>query len=191
MADLPLFRSVQLLMPGVLKESAEVEHVEIAGIRQPQTPRSAVLSRPDGLQEPSDMSYPILPRKTLQKDLPFIKPTEIASRDGQDSNRLCTYLATYRVIVLILPCAHVLVGIVVDGIVLDCTQYRSKHPGGRMIIQGFGGQDASWQWWSFHGQEIWKRVALGLRVGRTQGIENRHVKPPSFVGLRSFGYQDA
>ena len=29
--------------------------------------------------------------------------------------------------------------------VLDCTDFQKVHPGGRAIIQGFGGQDCSWQ----------------------------------------------
>ena len=81
-------------------------------------------------------------------------------------------------------------GIVVDSVVLDCTEYITKHPGGRQIVQGFGGQDCSWQWWTFHNRKIWNDVAVGLRVVRTEGIENRHVKPKSFIGLRGLGYQD-
>ena len=80
--------------------------------------------------------------------------------------------------------------IVVDSLVLDCTAYISTHPGGRQIIQGFAGQDCSWQWWSFHNRRIWNDVAASLRVGRTEGIENRFVKPQPFVGLRRFGYRE-
>lgn len=78
----------------------------------------------------------------------------------------------------------------VDSVVLDCTDYIFRHPGGRQIISGFGGQDCSWQWWTFHDGAIWKSVAAGLRVGKTEGIENRHQRPPAIVGLRKFGFND-
>ena len=78
----------------------------------------------------------------------------------------------------------------VDGIVVDATEYRSRHPGGRRIIEGFAGQDASWQWWTFHDRTVWRSIAQGLRVGRTEGLQNKHVKPKQFVGLRKFGFSD-
>ena len=80
--------------------------------------------------------------------------------------------------------------IVVDDIVLDTTSYIAKHPGGQQIIRGFGGQDCSWQWWTFHNRKIWTDVAVNLRVGRTDGIENKHERPKAFIGLRGLGYQD-
>jgi len=80
--------------------------------------------------------------------------------------------------------------IVVNDIVLDSTDYLTSHPGGKQIILGFGGQNCGWQWWSFHNRKVWEDIAVGLRVGRTTGIENLHVRPPAFVGLRPFGYLD-
>ena len=80
--------------------------------------------------------------------------------------------------------------IVVDKIVLDTTDYISRHPGGREIIKGFAGQDCGWQWWTFHGRQVWDNIASELRVGRTEGMDNKFVKPPGFIGLRPFGYQD-
>ncbi|KAK0885360.1 hypothetical protein LTR87_000994 [Friedmanniomyces endolithicus] len=71
-----------------------------------------------------DAGYPILPKRTAAKDLPFIPPEEVAQRDGRGGNRLW---------------------IVVDTIILDATEYQEKHPGGRQIISGFGGRDCSWQ----------------------------------------------
>jgi len=188
MSDLPLLRPQQI--HRVHKEKADVEHVEVVVVEQLRTQDPGSVSQRDDLQQNSDVTYPILSGKTAEKDLPFITPVEIGKRDGQGINRLCTYQLPTSNLPSIPSYAHILVGIVVDGIVLDCTEYCSRHPGGRMIIQGFGGQDASWQWWSFHDQEIWKNVAMGLPVGRTEGVENKHTKPPSFVGIRSFGYQD-
>ena len=36
-------------------------------------------------------------------------------------------------------------GIVVDDVVLHCTNFRKRHPGGASIIEGFAGKDCSWQ----------------------------------------------
>lgn len=137
-----------------------------------------------------DNSFPILPRKTKEKDLPAIPPTEVRRRNGEgDSGRLCTYLPpSVRVL-------HVLVsdqfaGIVVDSVVLDVTEYQTKHPAGRSILMGFGGQDCSWQWWSFHNRGIWQDVAVDLRVGRTEGVQNAHRRPRTIVGLRKHGFDD-
>lgn len=33
----------------------------------------------------------------------------------------------------------------VDDIVLDCTDFKYKHPAGKSIIEGFGGCDCTWQ----------------------------------------------
>ena len=34
--------------------------------------------------------YPILPKRTSEKDLPYICPEEVMQRDGKDDNGLCT-----------------------------------------------------------------------------------------------------
>lgn len=87
-------------------------------------------------------------------------------------------------------------GIVVDDIVLDCSEFKNRHPGGKGIIEGFGGQDCSWQvcshksiesrltilqWWMFHSQQVMEKYGRSLRVGRTSGVKNRHVKPEKRV----------
>ncbi|KAK5697186.1 hypothetical protein LTR97_007321 [Elasticomyces elasticus] len=73
---------------------------------------------------PDAADYHILPKRTPVEDLPFIASTEVAKRNGKEGRRLW---------------------IVVDSTVLDVTDYQQKHPGGRQIIAGFGGQDCSWQ----------------------------------------------
>ena len=116
-----------------------------------------------------DKSYPFQSQHVHNADLPFIDSSEVAKRKGEDGTRLW---------------------IVVDNIVLDVTSYICTHPGGQLIIRGFGGQDCTWQWWRFHSRKVWNEIAVTLRVGRTEGIENRHVKPKNFVGLRGLGYQE-
>ncbi|KAK4549936.1 hypothetical protein LTR36_005237 [Oleoguttula mirabilis] len=116
-----------------------------------------------------DSTNPFLPKRTKEKDLPFIPPTEVRKRDGKGDSRLW---------------------IVVDTVVLDVTEYQNQHPGGRSIIAGFRGQDCSWQWWSFHDRTIWQSIAGSLRVGRTVGVENPHRRPRTIVGLRKHGFDD-
>ena len=41
--------------------------------------------------------------------------------------------------------ANTSTGIVVENMVLDCTEFKVKHPGGKGIIEGFAGSDCSWQ----------------------------------------------
>ena len=74
--------------------------------------------------------------------------------------------------------------------VLDVTEYAHKHPGGRSIIAGFAGQDCTWQWYSFHDRKVWDSIAMNLRVGRTEGAQNPHQRPPGIIGLRTFGFDD-
>ena len=137
--------------------------------------------------------YPIQPKRVSDKDLPLIGADEVRKQDGKNGRRLCTlpYLPNHCPtctcgVRRTDDCA----GVVVDDLVIDCTSYVLRHPGGQQIIRGFGGQNASWQWWSFHNRKVWDDTASHLRVGRTEGIKNRHEKPKAFVGLRKFGYQD-
>ncbi len=113
--------------------------------------------------------YPFQPQKLSHPELPFISASEVAKRTGEDGARLW---------------------IVVDNTVLDVTQYICSHPGGQQIVRSFGGQECSWQWWRFYNRKVWNEVASTLRVGRTEGIENKHVQPKAFVGLRGLGYQE-
>lgn len=104
----------------------------------------------------NDKDFPIQPKSAKHETLPFIAPKEIVERDGKHGARLW---------------------IVIDGIVLDLTAFASKHPGGRDILERFGGEEVSWQWWSIHNRRIWEQAAETLRVGRTEGLENKHEKP--------------
>lgn len=74
--------------------------------------------------------------------------------------------------------------IVIDNIVYDCTSFAAEYPGGEDVLNSFRGADCSWQFWRFHGQDEMRDYGRVLRIGRTQGIENKYKEPPSFVGLR-------
>jgi hypothetical protein len=146
-----------------------------------------------------DKIYPFQAQSVSYADLPFIDAAEVTKRNGEDGRRLCKYTfakARHKLSVHAyistpyLTSSLIKPGIVVDTTVLDVTQYICTHPGGQQIIRGFGGQDCSWQWWTFHNRKVWNDVAATLRVGRTEGIENRHVKPKAFVGLRGLGCQE-
>lgn len=74
--------------------------------------------------------------------------------------------------------------IVVDNIVYDCTDFVQDHPGGDTVIRSFVGEDCTWQFWRFHSKETMEQWGRALRVGRTEGVENRFSEPPRFFGLR-------
>jgi cytochrome b involved in lipid metabolism len=74
--------------------------------------------------------------------------------------------------------------LVVDSIVYDCTGFVHEHPGGKVVIESFSGQDCSWQFWRFHNKEHMARHGTQLRVGRTNNVENRFRERPRWVGLR-------
>ncbi|KAK4575157.1 hypothetical protein LTR86_001009 [Recurvomyces mirabilis] len=118
--------------------------------------------------------WPFQPKRLPDESLPLILAIVVKERDGQrdESGRQSR------------------LWIVVNGVVLDVTEYQFGHPGGRAIISGFGGQDCTWQWFSFHGMDIWRSVAPGLRVGRTEDVMNPFQQPKGIVGLRGHGFQD-
>ncbi|TKA83470.1 hypothetical protein B0A55_00564 [Friedmanniomyces simplex] len=153
--------TIKQIEEGKGQRAEHAEHVELVETIEPVAQHSKI--------QLDSIVYPILPKRTAAKDLPFIPSTEVAKRDGKGGSRLW---------------------IVVDSIVLDATEYQKKHPGGRQIIAGFGGRNCSWQWWSFHGGGIWDSIAAGLRVGRAEGVSNPYERPPAIVGLRTHGFQD-
>jgi len=110
--------------------------------------------------------YPVLSSRIKKEELPFIAAEDVKRQDGTASRRLW---------------------IVVDDTIYDCSEYIEKHPGGRQIMRGFGGQDCSWQWWSFHGKSVMDKVAVKLRVGRTSGVPNSHKQPKRQNFLRTVG----
>lgn len=77
--------------------------------------------------------------------------------------------------------------IVVDEIVYDCTDFIGEHPGGQVIIESFAGAECSWQFWRFHGKKELEEFGRPLRVGRTEGLQNKFREPAKFVGLRRLG----
>lgn len=77
--------------------------------------------------------------------------------------------------------------IVVDNIVYDCTDFILEHPGGEQVIMSFIGEDCSWQFWRFHSCALMEQYGVPLRIGRTEGVQNRFEEPKRFVGLSRLG----
>jgi cytochrome b involved in lipid metabolism len=75
--------------------------------------------------------------------------------------------------------------IVIDGVVFDCTDFISEHPGGQDVIESFRGEDCSWQFWRFHQRRQMEEFGKALRIGRTEGMVNKYKEPPRYVGLRT------
>ncbi|KXT02698.1 hypothetical protein AC579_3794 [Pseudocercospora musae] len=111
----------------------------------------------------------IEPKHVPDCDLPFISAAEVAKRDGKVIDDIW---------------------IVVDNVVLDVTDYIGRHPGGRQIVLGFAGSECSWQWWTFHNRQVWRSIARGLRVGRTEAVANRYERPAQRFGASKLGVKE-
>jgi hypothetical protein len=71
-----------------LAAKVEVEHRRAT----PTEPDPSNSSGPSA--EPKD-EFPIIPKRILEKDLPFISAGEVKKRDGKEGRRLCKF-GTYR-----------------------------------------------------------------------------------------------
>ena len=59
--------------------------------------------------------------------------------------------------------------IVVDGVVYDVTKFLSEHPGGKKVIVGVAGQDATKKFHLFHKPSVMQKYGPGLKIGTVQG----------------------
>ena len=109
-------------------------------------------------------NYPIQDSSIADDALPFIPTTVVKGQRNRFSQ------------------GHGRAWIVVNNIVYDCTDFIQEHPGGDTVIRSFVGEDCSWQFWRFHSKKIMDQWGRTLRVGRTEGIENRYAEPPRFLG---------
>ncbi|BCS22975.1 cytochrome b5-like heme/steroid binding domain-containing protein [Aspergillus puulaauensis] len=157
------------------KNGAYSEHTEdiadIAQSKQIQLQTRTFLGREYHRQDPS----------TADSDLPYIGPEILSLVEKYWTSASAAEKPQNKDTSLPSPPAW----IVIDNIVYDCTEFQHQHPGGSVVIRSFIGQDCSWQFWRFHGEEQMKRVGTGLRIGRTSGVQNRFMEPPRYVGLSS------
>lgn len=120
--------------------------------------------------------WPTQPIHKPDSELPFISPALV--RQVSQSQQT----TTGRTATTVTP-----LWIVVDDIVYDCSEFLDDHPGGQQVILSFVGQDCSWQFWRFHSRDIIEEHGRPLRVGRTEGIENRFKEFPRYIGLSKLG----
>jgi len=111
----------------------------------------------------TDEQYPFQDVTVPDESLPFIPPNIVQSQRSAKRNQ------------------HRRIWIVIDGIVYDCTNFIHEHPGGDTVIRSFIGEDSSWQFWRFHSRSIMENSGRPLRIGRTEGIQNRFKEPPRYV----------
>ncbi|KAL5000839.1 cytochrome b5-like heme/steroid binding domain-containing protein [Aspergillus recurvatus] len=121
---------------------------------------------------------------TPDSDLPYID-SSILSLVGQHWNKATSTTHSFSTASQASALEQPPAWIVIDNIVYDCTSFQHSHPGGPAVICSFVGQDCSWQFWRFHGEEHMRNFARPLRIGRTSGIRNRFTEPPRYVGLSS------
>jgi cytochrome b involved in lipid metabolism len=115
-----------------------------------------------------EWKFPCVSDSVTNEELPFVSSSEVTSRSTESLE----------------------LWIVVDNIVYDCSDFVLEHPGGTDVIESFRGEDCSWQFWRFHGQEHIREFGKPLRVAKTEGVKNRFKEPVRFVGLRGLGAQD-
>ena len=161
-------RSDNFNLNSIKAEVSYIEKVEIGENGAPD--RNS--SQADGRK------YPFVPEHTSKEHLPFIsseevnskrRPGMLAGEDTADS-----------------PNRHEF-WIVIDNVVYDCTDFILEHPGGEQVIMSFIGEDCSWQFWRFHSRNQMEQYGIQLRIGRTEGIQNRFKEPKRFVGLSRLG----
>lgn len=133
-------------------------------------------------------TYPCVNLSVSDEKLPFIPATEVAKRKSRGAGALCVLSLPSSVIKVLL--IREIAGIVVDNTVYDCTTFALSHPGGKTVIESFGGAECSWQFWRFHGAKEMREFGRALRVGRTEGLQNQFKEPVRYVGLRKSGMDE-
>jgi cytochrome b involved in lipid metabolism len=146
----------------VKAQAVHIEHAEPA--RNPLDSEGARHRR-------QSLEFPFLDVSIPDEKLPFISSSQVQeqrpSKSGISKDRR--------------------LWIVVDNVVYDCTHFVSEHPGGDTVINSFVGEDCSWQFWRFHSNSIMRDFGRPLRVGRTEGVNNRFKEPPRYFGLARMG----
>lgn len=132
-----------------------------------------------------EKTHPAIPLNTHNSDLPFIESHEVTKHVSKTTGGLCksNCFMKFQIVLKAL-------GIVVDNIVYDCTDFIMVHPGGSQVIESFAGAECSWQFWRFHGKAEMKQYGQHLRIGRTSGLQNRFSEPVKYKGLRRLGDDD-
>ncbi|KAL3484823.1 cytochrome b5-like heme/steroid binding domain-containing protein [Aspergillus germanicus] len=67
----------------------------------------------------------------------------------------------------------------IDGTVYDLTKFSEEHPGGKKILLGVAGTDASKKYRKYHGDNILKRYAYEYKIG-TLKIEVKEKESKGF-----------
>ena len=132
----------------------------------------------------SENRYPFCDPSIPFEQLPFIDSIEVKKHHDTRSDGLCKFSSTFSILKLIF------LGIVIDNVVFDCSAFAFEHPGGENIINSFGGEECSWQFWRFHGNREMNDFGVKLRIGRTCGLVNRYKEPARYVGLRKLDMDD-
>lgn len=124
--------------------------------------------------------YLFAPESLKDSELPYISKDEVLSKRRPGAIAAGNWLDKDRKDFWI----------VVDNVILDCTEFISDHPGGEQVILSFVGEDCSWQFWRFHDRNIMEQYGKPLRIGRTDGALKRFTEPQRFVGLSRLGVDD-
>jgi cytochrome b involved in lipid metabolism len=153
---------------GSSKRDGEVAHLEDP---------SKELQEPAKNNSDSTKQFPFVPETLSDAALPFITKDLVLQRSNQAKSSLTDEEKERNK-------EH---WIVIDQIVYDCSEFAYEHPGGESVILSFVGEDCSWQFWRLHSKSLMEQYGRALRVGRTEGIQNRFPETARYVGLSSLG----
>lgn len=59
--------------------------------------------------------------------------------------------------------------LIIDGAVYDISKFAALHPGGKGVILGVAGQNATEQFWQFHNKQVLQKYKKRLQIGSIKG----------------------
>ncbi|ODQ55798.1 cytochrome b5 [Saitoella complicata NRRL Y-17804] len=71
--------------------------------------------------------------------------------------------------------------LVIEDSVYDVTDFLTAHPGGPEILENFGGQNCTWQFWKFHNKSHLAEWSERLRIGWTNPPTPKYLPPRNLM----------
>ena len=112
----------------------------------------------------TDLEYPFCAQDLDKDRLPSIPPEVVKQHSRKAENRLCKL---NEVLMLRSFTTNYLLGIVIDEIVYDCSDFISEHPGGEAVIRNLSGSDCSCK---LHGPKCRSSFRLTCGQGNSGGF---------------------
>ncbi|KEF51964.1 uncharacterized protein A1O9_11954, partial [Exophiala aquamarina CBS 119918] len=86
------------------------------------------------------------------------------------------------------------IGLVIDNVIYDCSQFVKEHPGGEAVIRRYAAKDCSLQFWKFHRECHLVKYGPVLQVGQVVVKVDKADPPPNLPPIiysnSTFEYDD-